>query len=114
MTTVACGATIVFVVEDGGHGRVFEGVRAYVAHSWRIMRGDIDVRRWLVANAAWEGFQFGAIFQHNSGHRIIFHIDPAHACPKTQLAAERFEFLEKLFENQTNACQRTGKSFQKD
>ncbi|MGZ4301953.1 MAG: MFS transporter [Gaiellaceae bacterium] len=55
VTTVACGATIVFVVEDGGHGRVFEGVRAYVAHSWRIMRGNTDVRRWLGANAAWEG-----------------------------------------------------------
>ena len=30
VTTLACGAAIVFVVEDGGHGRVFEGVRAYV------------------------------------------------------------------------------------
>ena len=55
VTTIACGATIVFVMEDGGHGRVFEGVRAYVAHSYRIARGDTDVRRWLVANAAWEG-----------------------------------------------------------
>jgi MFS family permease len=55
VTTLACGATIVFVVEDGGHGRVFEGVRAYVAQSWRIMRGNTDVRRWLAANAAWEG-----------------------------------------------------------
>jgi MFS family permease len=55
VTTLACGATIVFVVEDGGHGRVFEGVRAYVATSWRIMRGNTDVRRWLAANAAWEG-----------------------------------------------------------
>ena len=55
VTTLACGAAIVFVVEDGGHGRVFEGVRVYVAHSWRIMRRDTDVRRWLIANAAWEG-----------------------------------------------------------
>jgi len=55
VTTAACGATILLVVEDGGHGRVFEGVRVYVAHSFRITRGNTDVRRWLVANAAWEG-----------------------------------------------------------
>jgi Na+/melibiose symporter-like transporter len=55
VTTAACGATILLVVEDGGHGRVFEGVQAYVARSFRITRGNTDVRRWLFANAAWEG-----------------------------------------------------------
>jgi MFS family permease len=52
---VACGSTVAFVKEDGGHGRVFEGVRAYYRHSWRILREERDVRRFLFANAAWEG-----------------------------------------------------------
>src|ERR671935_1646093 len=55
ITTAACGAAIVFVREDGGHGRVFEGVGAYIRRSWRIVRNERDVRRFLVANAAWEG-----------------------------------------------------------
>jgi MFS family permease len=55
VTTVACGAAIVFVREDGGHGRVFEGVRAYFRRSWRIVKEEREVRRFLLANAAWEG-----------------------------------------------------------
>jgi MFS family permease len=55
VTTAACGATILFVSEDGGHGRVFEGVAAYVSRSWRILREEPEVRRFLFANAAWEG-----------------------------------------------------------
>ena len=55
VTAGACGAAIVFVREDGGHGRVFEGVRAYLARSWCILREEQEVRRFLVANAAWEG-----------------------------------------------------------
>jgi MFS family permease len=55
VTTAACGATILFVSEDGGHGRVFEGVVAYVSRSWRIVREEPEVRRFLFANAAWEG-----------------------------------------------------------
>jgi len=51
----ACGAPIVLVREDGGHGRVFKGVRAYVASSWQLFRADGGVRRFLIANAAWEG-----------------------------------------------------------
>src|SRR6266581_3835576 len=35
VTTAACGAAILFVQEDGGHGRVFEGVVAYFKRSWR-------------------------------------------------------------------------------
>jgi MFS family permease len=53
--TIACGACIVLVREDGGHGRVFEGVGTYVRHSWRIFAGEHRVRRFLFANAAWEG-----------------------------------------------------------
>jgi MFS family permease len=55
VTTVACGAVIVFVREDGGHGRVFRGFRAYLATNWRIVREEPEVRRFLLANAAWEG-----------------------------------------------------------
>jgi len=55
VTTAACGAAILFVREDGGHGRVFEGVGAYFKRSWSILREEPEVRRFLVANAAWEG-----------------------------------------------------------
>ena len=55
VTTAACGATILFVSEDGGHGRVFEGVGAYFKRSWSILQQEVEVRRWLMANAAWEG-----------------------------------------------------------
>jgi MFS family permease len=51
----ACLAPILLVREDGGHGRVFKGVRAYVATSWLLLRADRRVRRFLLANAAWEG-----------------------------------------------------------
>ena len=47
--------TVLLVSEDGGHGRVFEGVRAYYRHSWRILHQERDVRRFLLANSAWEG-----------------------------------------------------------
>lgn len=57
---VACLVPIVFVTEDGGHGRVFEGVRTYVVHSWHVLRGNPDVARFLVANTAWEGTFAGA------------------------------------------------------
>src|SRR6185437_13543106 len=55
VTTAACGATILFVSEDGGHCRVFEGVGAYFKRSWSILQEEVEVRRWLMANAAWEG-----------------------------------------------------------
>jgi MFS family permease len=57
---VACAVPIVWVREDGGHGRVFEGVRAYVRHSWRVLRREPEVARFLAANAAWEGTFAGA------------------------------------------------------
>src|SRR6476619_1236209 len=55
LTILACGATIALVPESGGNERVFEGVRTYVARSLRILKTDSYVRRFLIANSAWEG-----------------------------------------------------------
>ena len=55
VTTLACGAAIVLTTEDGGHGRTFLGVRKYLGTSWCVLREEPDVRRFLLANAAWEG-----------------------------------------------------------
>ncbi len=55
VTTAACAVPILFVREDGGLGRVFEGVGAYFKRSWQILREETEVRRFLLANAAWEG-----------------------------------------------------------
>ena len=55
LTTFACGLAILLVREDGGHGRVFEGFWAYVKRSWCIFWQEGDMRRFLLANAAWEG-----------------------------------------------------------
>jgi MFS family permease len=55
VAAAACLAPVLLVREDGGHGRVFRGVRAYAAESWRLFRGERRVRRFLIANAAWEG-----------------------------------------------------------
>jgi MFS family permease len=60
VTTLACGSTVVFVREHEGSGRVFEGVRRYLAHSWSIVRSQSEVRRFLLANSAWEGTFAGA------------------------------------------------------
>jgi MFS family permease len=60
IVTAACLVPVLFLREDGGHGRVFEGVRAYLAHSWRVLRREPDVGRFLLANAAWEGTFAGA------------------------------------------------------
>jgi MFS family permease len=55
-TTAACGAAIVLVQEAPGEGsRVFRGVRSYVQTSWRVLHEVPEVRRFLLANAAWEG-----------------------------------------------------------
>lgn len=60
VVSVACLVPVLFVREDGGHGRVFEGVRVYVRHSWRVLRRNPDVGRFLVANAGWEATFAGA------------------------------------------------------
>jgi MFS-type transporter involved in bile tolerance (Atg22 family) len=55
VVATACLVPIVLVTEDGGHGRVFEGFLAYIKRSWHIFWEDGDVRRFLIANSAWEG-----------------------------------------------------------
>jgi MFS family permease len=60
VVTAACLVPVVFIKEDGGHGRVFEGVGTYVRHSWRVLRRNPEVGRFLLANAAWEGTFAGA------------------------------------------------------
>jgi MFS family permease len=55
VTSAACGLTILLVREVGGHERVFEGFLAYIKRSWSIFWQESDVRRFLIANAAWEG-----------------------------------------------------------
>ncbi|MFN8223510.1 MAG: MFS transporter [Gaiellales bacterium] len=60
VVVVACVAPVVLLREDGGHQRVFEGIGVYLRHSWRVLRGNPDVGRFLVANTAWEGTFAGA------------------------------------------------------
>ena len=56
LTTAACGGVILLVDEERGEQRrVFEGVRRYLSHSWQILRREPEIRRFLAANAAWEG-----------------------------------------------------------
>jgi MFS family permease len=55
ITVLACGATIALVPETGGNQRVFEGVRTYMRRSLRILKTNPYVRRFLIANSAWEG-----------------------------------------------------------
>jgi maltose/moltooligosaccharide transporter len=57
---LACLVPVVFVAEPQGNNRVFEGVGAYIRHSLRIVRRERDVRRFLIANTAWEGAFAGA------------------------------------------------------
>jgi MFS family permease len=51
----ACLVPVARVREDGGHGRVFAGIRSYLRHSWIVLRREPDVCRFLIANTAWEG-----------------------------------------------------------
>ncbi len=60
VVTAACLVPVLLLREDGGHGRVFEGVRVYIRHSWRVLRRNPDIGRFLLANAAWEGAFAGA------------------------------------------------------
>lgn len=55
VTTAACTAVICLAREDGGEGRAFKGLRAYLRISWRIVRREPHVRSFLLANTAWEG-----------------------------------------------------------
>jgi MFS family permease len=60
VVTLACAAPILYVHEAGGSNRVFEGVRVYLRHSWRLFLDEPEVRRFLVCNSAWEGTFAGA------------------------------------------------------
>ena len=55
VTTVACGAVVRWVREDGGESRVYKGIRAYVGMSRDIFLHLPDVRMFLFAMACWEG-----------------------------------------------------------
>ncbi len=55
VTTVACGAVVRWVREDGGESRVYKGIRAYVGMSRDIFLHLPDVRLFLFAMACWEG-----------------------------------------------------------
>jgi len=50
----ACGAVIVFVREPRPRSRPYARLRTYFAAPWRIVRSDRNVRRFLIANTAWE------------------------------------------------------------
>ena len=55
-TTLACGAVVRFVKEDGGDAaNVYKGIRAYVRMSWDIFLHLPSVRMFLFAMACWEG-----------------------------------------------------------
>ena len=54
-TTAACGAVVRWVNEDGGHERVYRGIRAYLRMSWDIFKNVPDARSFLFAMACWEG-----------------------------------------------------------
>jgi Major Facilitator Superfamily len=55
-TTAACGAVILWVHEAESEGsRVFRGLRSYVRTSWTVFWEVPEVRRFLFAQAAWEG-----------------------------------------------------------
>ena len=61
VVVAACAAPVVFVREDGGHGRVFEGVGDLSPAPLEGLPPRIpDVRRFLIANTAWEGTFAGA------------------------------------------------------
>ena len=55
-TTLACGAVVRYVKEDGGHAaNVYKGIRAYLRMSWDIFLHLPNVRMFLFAMACWEG-----------------------------------------------------------
>jgi MFS family permease len=54
VTAVACTAVIVLTREDQPARRRYDRFRSYLASPWRIIRRERDVRRFLIANTAWE------------------------------------------------------------
>jgi MFS family permease len=54
VTGGTCGITIYFIHEEEREPGRWRGVRHAFADSWRILRDEGDVRRFLIANTAWE------------------------------------------------------------
>jgi MFS family permease len=54
VTLLACGAVIVLVREPPNPEREYERLRTYFAAPWRVVRREKNVRRFLIANTAWE------------------------------------------------------------
>jgi maltose/moltooligosaccharide transporter len=54
VTAVACSAVIALTREHPGGEREYERFRGHLVAPWRIVRREPDVRRFLIANTAWE------------------------------------------------------------
>ena len=54
VTGGACGITIYFIREPGCEPGHFAGIRHAFLDSWRIVRNEGDVRRFLIGNTCWE------------------------------------------------------------
>lgn len=50
----ACGAVVLLVEERPGGEREYERLRTFLAAPWRVVRRERNVRRFLIANTAWE------------------------------------------------------------
>ena len=54
VTLAACGAVVVLVREEAAEPTRFERFRSILAAPWRVVRREKQVRRFLIANTAWE------------------------------------------------------------
>ena len=54
VTLLTCGAVVVYAREDPSASRQYARLRSFFAAPWRIVRRDKHVRRFLIANTAWE------------------------------------------------------------
>jgi MFS family permease len=54
ITLLACGAVVLLVREPALGPPEYERLRTFMAAPWRVIRRHKDVRRFLVANTAWE------------------------------------------------------------
>jgi MFS family permease len=54
VTALACSAVIALTREAPGGEREYERFRGHLAAPWRIIRSEPHVRRFLIANTAWE------------------------------------------------------------
>jgi maltose/moltooligosaccharide transporter len=50
----ACGAVVLLVEEGPAGEREYERLRTFLAAPWRVVRRERNVRRFLIANTAWE------------------------------------------------------------